>query len=165
MMDDNERDQLERRIGLSLDGRLDPGQQAELEAQLASSAEARALRDAMVGVQAAMAVEPTPEIPAGLRERIVGRVAEARAVLHQHAAEQQAVLPLARRLLLAATLLFGVSLAAWFNGFQSLGNNGVKAGAENPLETVSVEDRLRTETGEDGPLSDYLYWHFLRRER
>ncbi|NIM69557.1 MAG: hypothetical protein GTN86_02950 [Xanthomonadales bacterium] len=70
MIDERSRDLIQA----DLDGALDPQEQAELELLLAQSDEARRLHSELRELARVLRQLPEPELPAGLRDRILGQV-------------------------------------------------------------------------------------------
>jgi anti-sigma factor RsiW len=157
--DASNRDELERRIGLLLDGRLPAAEAKALEAELAAAppeSDARRTERALRAIRAAIRAEQEPAVPAGLAARIHARVGAAR----QQQVAVRSVLPFARRLLAAAALVLISGLFAIVAG-----SGAVHGGNEPDPNARTIEDEIRSRTGADGSLVEFLEWHYLRRER
>ncbi len=163
-MNEQQREHLERLISLSMDDRLSPEAQADLEQSLAASKEARDLQASLLDMRTALLAEAAPRVPAGLRERTIQRVAAVRARVNREAA----ILPMVRRLLVAAAILLCVGLFALGGGAEGFVDNGVQAGHQDPLKQPTIEDRIRVGDGDrwspQPSLQPLLHWHFLRSQ-
>lgn len=151
---------LERLIGLELDGRLSEPQTTQLERMRSGSEQARELTATMRSLRAALRAAPAPLVPEGLRDKILLRVEQARTRVRV----ETAVLPLVRRLALAAAVLLVAGLFALTGGISGFTDNQVSASPSGVREEPTVEDDLRAHPSPDGSLLEYLRWRLLRRE-
>ena len=149
-MDD---DELERRIGLLLDGRLDAGDEARFAAAIEASPRAKRIHGSLFALRRALRTAPiSPPPSADLLNRTLERVAAACSMQSR----EVRVLPWIRGVAIAAA--FVIAANAWM--FRS-----VRADSETTA-VPTVEDRLRPQPdAEPDSLTDYLAWYFLRRER
>jgi anti-sigma factor RsiW len=156
--DASNRDELERRIGLLLDGRLPAAEAKALEAELAASppdGEARRIERSLRALRAAMRAEQEPDVPAGLAAKVHARVAAAR----REQSRVRSVLPFARRMLAAAAVVLLAGLFAIVAG-----SDAVRGGDGPDPRERTIEDEIRSRVGEDGSLVKFLEWHYLRRD-
>jgi anti-sigma factor RsiW len=149
-MDD---DELERRIGLLLDGRFDARVEERFRGAIEASPRAKRIHASLTALRRALRTAPVAPAPSpNLLHRTLERVAAARLAQEREAR----VLPWIRGVALAAAVVIAAN--AWM--FRS-----VRADSEASA-VPTVEDRLRSDRQtEPNSLTDYLAWYFLRRDR
>jgi anti-sigma factor RsiW len=146
-------DELERKIGLLLDGRLDAASAANLRKQIEMSPRSRRTLDDLRGMQRAIASVPVPPPSRELLGRTLERVAGARVARER----EILVLPWIRGVAVAAALVIGT------NAFMF----GTVAADSDTDSIPTVEDRFQNVGGAEkrDSITDYLAWYFLGRGR
>jgi len=170
------KDRVERLIGLEMDDRLDEAGRRELD-ELLRDDEGLRVRDEMLAVRAVLSADaaaPMP-VPPLLRDKIVARVATARAnaVKNSQPNAQEApggtsgevlsigspVLRMVRSIAAAAAVVLGAT--GWF----ASGGFGGMVRADDVHHVRTIEDEIRDRTDEDGSIREFLAWKFLGADR
>ncbi len=156
------RDNIERMIDLHLDRRLGMDDERRLAETLARDAGARAILAERENLRAMLRSVPEPRVPAKLLDGVLARVAQERA----GAGRSARILPFARRVLLAATILFAAAFFALVADFTL--NRPAKVNAGDPIGQPTIGDRLPGDAAGEhfgDAVKDYLEWRFLGRNR
>lgn len=152
---DETEDRIEQLISLKIDGRLDGERKAELDALLARTPGAAEIEPSMRSMRQLLRSQPAPVPAAGLRDRVLERVAQAR----DRSGSVKQLRPWLVRLSAAAAILLGANVFV----FQH-----VRAG-DDFNRTPTIEDHLpkldAKADAKEGTLLDFLAWHFLGRSK
>ncbi len=149
-----DQDEIDRWIGLELDGRLGEPERRELDLLLKQSGEARRTLASYSTTRDTIRTLKVPVPSHELLAKTLQRVEAARGLKHR----EGVVLPWIRGIAIAAALLLAANTAM----FKTI------HGDDQKDKLITVEDEIRAAGGkaqQPDSLVDYLAWYFLRRGR